>query len=152
MSIAKGHTCLEVPLADEFILEELKMSALQMYRWEHDQPGGVFSRHPRPARVQCLHMIVNMLQTCELMRSVPLAQVSDTGVFALQALTGLQRLTLAGCSGVGNGAVGALAKITSLQHLDLHWCSFGDKGEPSLQNECDPAGLVVYGTQPRPGP
>ncbi len=62
-----------------------------------------------------------------------LAQVSDTGVFALQALTGLQRLTLAGCSGVGNGAVGALAKMTSLQHLDLHWCSFGDKGEPFWQ-------------------
>lgn len=68
----------------------------------------------------------------ELMQSVHLAQVSDTGVFALQALTGLQRLTLAGCGGVGNGAVGALAKITSLQHLDLHWCSFGDKGESWL--------------------
>lgn len=57
------------------------------------------------------------------------AQVGDTGVFALQALTGLQRLTLAGCSRIGNGPVGALARITSLQHLDLQWCSFGDKGE-----------------------
>jgi len=57
------------------------------------------------------------------------AQVGDTGVFALQVLTGLQRLTLAGCSRIGNGPVGALAKITSLQHLDLQWCSFGDKGE-----------------------
>lgn len=58
----------------------------------------------------------------------PAAQVSDTAVFALQALTGLQRLVLAGCGGMGNGAVGALATLTSLQHLDLHWCSFGDKG------------------------
>ena len=67
-----------------------------------------------------------------LTQSVCRAQVSDTGVFALQALAGLQRLALAGCSGVGNGAVGALAKITSLQHLDLHWCSFGDKGKCCL--------------------
>ena len=67
-----------------------------------------------------------------LTQSVSRAQVSDTGVFALQALAGLQRLALAGCSGVGNGAVGALAKITSLQHLDLHWCSFGDKGKCCL--------------------
>ena len=77
-------------------------------------------------------MTVNMHWVSALMQSGCFAQVSDTGVFALQALTGLQRLTLAGCSGVGNGAVGALAKITSLQHLDLHWCSFGDKGEPFL--------------------
>ena len=67
-----------------------------------------------------------------LTQSVCRAQVSDTGVFALQALAGLQRLTLAGCSGVGNGAVGALAKITSLQQLDLRWCSFGDKGASCL--------------------
>ena len=67
-----------------------------------------------------------------LTQSVHLAQVSDTCVFALQALAGLQRLTLAGCGGVGNGAVGALAQITSLRHLDLHWCSFGDKGESCL--------------------
>ena len=65
-----------------------------------------------------------------LRRAAHALQVSDAGVFALQALTGLQRLTMAGCGGIGNGAVGALGGITSLQHLDLHWCSFGDKGMP----------------------
>ena len=63
-------------------------------------------------------------------------QVSDTGVFALQALTGLQQLTMAGCAGVGNGAVGALGALTSLRHLDLRWCTFGDKGERLACLDC----------------
>ena len=64
-------------------------------------------------------------------------------MFALQALTGLQRLTMAGCAGVGNGAVGALGALTSLRHLDLRWCTFGDKGE---RLEC--LGIDMLGRNP----
>ena len=71
-------------------------------------------------------------------------QVSDTGAFALQVLTGLQQLTMAGCAGVGNGAVGALGRLTSLRHLDLRWCTFGDKGEPhALLHRCPSGGSLL---------
>ena len=48
----------------------------------------------------------------------------------LRGLPKLARLGLAGCSGIGNGALGSVAALPSLEELNLEWCTVGDKGAP----------------------
>lgn len=50
----------------------------------------------------------------------------------LRELPNLVRLGLAGCGGVGNGALGSVAALPALQELNLEWCSVGDKGASPL--------------------
>jgi hypothetical protein len=59
-------------------------------------------------------VVVMNLQSCQ--------NITDAGVQALSALSGLKHLNLSGCDKITDAGVQALSALSSLQHLNLVCC------------------------------
>ena len=68
-------------------------------------------------------------------------RITDEGLLALSALTGLKRLGLLGCNRITDEGLSKLSSLTNLTHLDLCWCNrITDEGLSKLNTL---PGLIV---------
>ena len=73
-----------------------------------------------------------MLQRLNIKHTCHVSALTNGGMKALQAVTSLQELSLAGAARVSDAGASALSRLTQLRHLDLSKTGVGDRGLQAL--------------------